>query len=1044
MLILHCGLENDKIYLWGECSFEHRKFSHLSNNETERAPRHPWGADSRELRAALKEAAIRHGRKSSSEETAEIFLLLPSRGGLPVPSNPILGDAASDGPITAASYSTEAVVLSFDEFMELIRLYRESDERLSIPGVLFGDDIKYLCRAAEYTAALVQRGSYMPDMKREEAGYVSQWRPMILAKYQDEFTAFASAMPALLCGLSASAPFTAPRGRRAAAFSLLESLLDMMIRASQSQAAERGRKVNAGNPHEIWLRSLIWQKAPLLKWDEEMTSLYPQIRAWADSLKAVTAQPWRLFMRLEEPYEPEGELDGDAPKSKRKQKPKEKEWILSWHLQSTQDPTLIIPAERVWSPTEAERRWFEHTQTNPRRYMLQILGQTAARVPAIAASLDAPYPCECRLSLDELFDFLENHLPAVMDEGIQVQFPSAWGDLSGRPKLSLKATLSDPASFSAQGQIKLTDMLDVDWSVALGGDTLTADELEMLTELKTPLTNIRGRWVILYRDEIEKITSALKKLPEKMERKEALLSSLREEHNDAPISEVTGSPWLASVRSMLTGAAPLEEMEPPDGFVGTLRPYQGKGLAWLARLVKMGMGACLADDMGLGKTVQTLALIKKLRAMGEKRPVLLICPTSVMENWRRETQKFVPGMETLLHHGQKRNKKEAFTAEALADTIVISSYSLLYRDNTLFSKVDWAGVILDEAQNIKNPDTCQSRAARSIRADWHIALTGTPVENHVGDMWSLMEFLMPGLMPNRARFSREILRPVQAGEKKAMDKVRRLTAPFILRRLKTEKEIISDLPEKIETKEFCPLSREQATLYSTVTTALARSLSGAEGIQRKGIVLGAITALKQICDHPLLYIKDKSEYDNRSGKMARLSELAEEMLAAGDRALIFTQYAEMGALLKKFLQETFGREALFLHGGVPREKRAEMVRRFQEDEDAPPFFVLSLKAGGTGLNLTRANHVIMFDRWWNPAVEQQAVDRAYRIGQENNVQVHYFCCRGTLEEKIEKLIESKKELAQMLVGTGESWLTEISDSDLHELFSLDKDAVENL
>ena len=573
---------------------------------------------------------------------------------------------------------------------------------------------------------------------------------------------------------------------------------------------------------------------------------------------------------------------------------------------------------------------------------------------------------------------------------------------------------------------------------------VTQEELATLAELKTPLTNLRGRWVIIYRDEVEKITAALKKMPQKIERREALLSSLRQDYNDAPLSAVTGSPWIDSVRALLSGSAPLEEMDAPEGFCGRLRPYQAKGLAWLVRLIRLGMGACLADDMGLGKTVQTLALIKNLRVRGEKRPILLICPTSVMENWRRETEKFTPGTKTLIHHGIKRSRGNIFTDGGLEETLVISSYSLLHRDSALFSKIEWAGVILDEAQNIKNPDTYQSRAARSLKADWHIALTGTPVENHVGDMWSLMEFLMPGLMPNRARFAREILRPVQAGEKKAMDRVRRMTAPFILRRLKTDKEIIDDLPEKIETKEFCTLSREQASLYSAVTTALAQELEGAEGIKRKGVVLGAITALKQICDHPLLYVKDKSDYKNRSGKMARLAEIAEEMLAAGDRALIFTQYAEMGAILKKFLQEMFGREALFLHGGVPREKRDEMVRRFQEDENAPPFFILSLKAGGTGLNLTRANHVVMFDRWWNPAVEQQAVDRAYRIGQRSNVQVHYFCCRGTLEEKIEALIESKKELASMLVGTGESWLTEMSDSDLYELFSLEKEAVESI
>ena len=398
----------------------------------------------------------------------------------------------------------------------------------------------------------------------------------------------------------------------------------------------------------------------------------------------------------------------------------------------------------------------------------------------------------------------------------------------------------------------------------------------------------------------------------------------------------------------------------------------------------------------------------------------------------------------LIHHGAKRLKGGEFAQKAAGSAVVLSSYALLHRDNTLFSGVSWAGVVLDEAQNIKNPDTRQARAARSLTADWRFALTGTPVENHVGDMWSLMEFLVPGLLPNKTKFSRDFLRPIQAGDAKAMEKIKKMTGPFILRRLKTDKDIISDLPEKIESQEFCPLSREQASLYGAVLSSLDEEISGSEGIRRKGLVLAAITSLKQICDHPALYLKDNSEIEGRSGKLARLAEIAEEMLSAGDRTLIFTQYAEMGALLKKFLQETFGRETLFLHGSVPREKRDEMVRRFQESSDAPPFFVLSLKAGGTGLNLTGANHVVMFDRWWNPAVEQQAVDRAYRIGQTSSVQVHYFCCRGTLEEKIEALIASKKHVADAVVSTGEQWLTEFSDDELHELFSLGRDAVEDL
>ena len=398
----------------------------------------------------------------------------------------------------------------------------------------------------------------------------------------------------------------------------------------------------------------------------------------------------------------------------------------------------------------------------------------------------------------------------------------------------------------------------------------------------------------------------------------------------------------------------------------------------------------------------------------------------------------------LIHHGTKRLKGDKFLDEASESVIVLSSYALLFRDNTLLAEMSWCGVILDEAQNIKNPDTRQSRAARAVPADWHLALTGTPVENHVGDIWSIMEFLLPGLLPNRTRFSRDFIRPIQAGEVKAMEKVKKMTGPFILRRLKTDINIISDLPKKIETQVFCPLGREQATLYNAVLRSLEDEISEAEGIQRKGLVLAAITSLKQVCDHPALYLKDRSELEGRSGKLARLAEIAEEMLAAGDRALIFTQYAEMGMMLKRFLQETFGKEVLFLHGGVDRKKRDEMVQRFQNSDNPPPFFVLSLKAGGTGLNLTGANHVVMFDRWWNPAVEQQAVDRAYRIGQKSSVQVHYFCCKGTLEEKIEAIIESKRHVADAVVGSGENWISDLSDEDLRELFALSRDAVEDI
>ncbi len=1029
MLIIHASYSKSNFYLWGEISFTAEDIIPVTGTDTETPQIHPWGAEEHLINEALKLAGIRRARKGSQKKTVTAYLSLPSRGRIPIPSSPLLGEISPlEGTVSLGRYSVKAIPLSYDELAAIYEFLNNEEEKLSVPGMIFADDVKFLTKSLEYAAIMACRGTYYPYMECEEGSYFSRWKPLHLMKYQEETSVYEKSLPNVMRTFSLS-PEDFFADRRELAFDILESLLDNMVRSVQSSSGAKGRKVDGANTHDLWLRSLIWPQAPLDSWADEMESLHAQIISWSESLKTVTGQPWRLFMRLEEPDKEDGE---------------DKSWILSWHLQSVSDPSLIIPAAKVWAPEEAERSWFCKIGSNPRRYLLEILGHLASIVPAIAGSLESPYPTECALNIEELFDFLQNHVPALIDQGIQIHFPSSWGSLSDRPRLAVKGTLHDSEAFSVGSRLSLGDLMEVDWSVSLGEDVLTEEELVLLTELKAPLANIRGRWVLLYKDEIEKIIEGMKTLPKKINRREALLASFSEGRGDIPISNITGSKWLDSIRNILTGREEMEEIPQPEGFNGTLRPYQSKGLSWMSWLTKFGLGGCLADDMGLGKTVQTLAMIQTMRIKGERRPVLLVCPTSVIENWRRETEKFLPGTNVLIHHGMKRLKGSKLLTAAKESALVISSYSLIHRDNAQLCEIPWCGVILDEAQNIKNPDTRQSRAARSIPADWHLALTGTPVENHVGDMWSIMEFILPGLLPNKTRFAREFLRPIQAGEAGAMQKIRRMTAPFILRRLKTDKSIISDLPEKIESHVFCSLGKEQASLYSAVIASLDEKIGDSEGIQRKGVVLAAVTALKQICNHPALYLKDESEIRDRSGKLVRLTEIAEEMLAAGDRALIFTQYASMGEILKKFLQETFGREVLFLHGGIPREKRDEMVQKFQGSDNPPPFFVLSLKAGGTGLNLTGANHVIMFDRWWNPAVEQQAVDRAYRIGQKNRVQVHYFCCRGTLEEKIEALIASKRAIADSVVGTGENWLTELSDEELRKLFTLSADAVEDI
>ena len=446
--------------------------------------------------------------------------------------------------------------------------------------------------------------------------------------------------------------------------------------------------------------------------------------------------------------------------------------------------------------------------------------------------------------------------------------------------------------------------------------------------------------------------------------------------------------------------------------------------------------------MGLGKTVQTLALIQRDWQTGNRRPVLLVCPTTVMNNWRKEASRFTPELPVLVHHGSDRNRGNTFRKQAERHALVISSYGLLHRDIDLFTKTEWGGIVLDEAQNVKNHRTKQSMAARSIRSDYRIALTGTPVENSVGDLWSIMEFLNPGLLGTQSEFRRNFLVPIQSGhDVDATERLKRITGPFVLRRSKSDRSIIADLPEKWESRVYCSLTREQASLYAAVLREMEEVLADADGIERRGLVLGTISKLKQVCNHPAQFLGDHSSIADRSGKIERLTEILEEILSTGDRVLIFSQFAEMGHIIQRHVQETFGMEASFLHGGVSKSRRDRMVERFQEESEGPRVFVLSLKAGGTGLNLTRANHVFHYDRWWNPAVENQATDRVFRIGQERNVQVHKFICAGTLEDSIDEMIQRKVEVAERVVGSGENWLTELSNEDLVEVLALSADAV---
>ncbi|MFC7613835.1 DEAD/DEAH box helicase [Actinokineospora soli] len=630
--------------------------------------------------------------------------------------------------------------------------------------------------------------------------------------------------------------------------------------------------------------------------------------------------------------------------------------------------------------------------------------------------------------------------PELDQAGFGVLLPSWWQTEAA--EVGLRLTTSSPTQpgvVSGQQAMGRDELVDYRWDMAVGDSTLTPAELDALAKAKVPLVRVRGRWVHLDQRRLAAGLEFLRRSAEGSTSAGNILALAALPADDpllpAPVVGIDGDGWVAD---LLNGRmeARLEPVKAPPGFGADLRPYQQRGLAWMAFLDRLGLGACLADDMGLGKTVQLLALEAMARVDGPRPPTLLVCPMSLVGNWQREAAKFAPDLRVHVHHGTDRGK----LADADAD-LVITTYNLLARDSARFAEREWDRVVLDEAQNIKNSASRQSRAARAVPARHRIALTGTPVENRLAELWSIMDFANPGLLGSVHKFRARFAVPIERyGDEDAATRLRRVTGPFVLRRVKTDPSIISDLPEKVEMKQLCNLTAEQASLYQAVVDDMMGKVEESEGVQRKGLVLSTITRLKQVCNHPAQFLGDGSRIAGRSGKLARLEETLEEVLADGDRALVFTQFAAFGGMLVPHLAARFDTEVLFLHGGTPKARRDAMVERFQSG-DGPSIFLLSLKAGGTGLTLTAANHVIHLDRWWNPAVEDQATDRAFRIGQRRDVQVRKLMCIGTLEEKIDAMIERKKALARLAVGAGEDWLTELTTDELREVVTLSAEAV---
>ena len=639
-------------------------------------------------------------------------------------------------------------------------------------------------------------------------------------------------------------------------------------------------------------------------------------------------------------------------------------------------------------------------------------------------------------------------VPQLESAGVVIRMPAAWrANRPPRPQVTAQIGGKPPAGLGQNA------LLDFRMEVTLDGERLTAAEIAELLAKSEGLALVRGRWVEVDRERLSRMMEHFREVERTAAEnglgfREAmrLLAGADVADADTPAaayaewSQVVAGPWLAETLKGLRSPEGLARIDPGAALHGTLRPYQQVGVRWLYLLAKLGLGACLADDMGLGKTIQVLALLLVLKGQtnGQQQPSLLVAPASLLANWASELERFAPGLKALIAHPSALPAADLKTLgpDRLPEVdLVITSYGSLLRVPWL-AEVAWRLVVLDEAQAIKNPDAKQTRIAKGLHGRARFALTGTPIENRLGDLWSIFDFVNPGLLGSSKEFTRFVKRLADRPHN-SYGPLRELVRPYILRRLKTDKTVIRDLPDKTEVKAFCQLSRKQAALYEQAVKELAAQLADAEGIRRKGLVLSFLMRFKQICNHPSQWLGDGSWSEDDSGKWARLRDIAEVIAAKQEKVLVFTQFREVIAPLATFLGSVFGRPGLVLHGETEVKKRQEVVRRFQEDE-AAGFFVLSLKAGGAGLNLTAASHVVHFDRWWNPAVENQATDRAFRIGQTKNVLVHKFVCRGTVEEKIDQLIESKRQLSQdLLEGGADLLLTELKDEELLKLVALD-------
>ncbi|WP_439381029.1 DEAD/DEAH box helicase [Amycolatopsis lexingtonensis] len=979
----------------------------------------PAGTSSRPSRIALS-----HPFAISSASLTELHpgkptsvtLLLPSRANRPFASAEPGGKRRGAAP-SLRPWSVPALVVDAAELDDL-------DDSAS-----YGASVTHLRAVARLAADLVRRGRVLPTLLRRGDAAEARWRPVLQGVDFVAFDALVAAMPPV--GRAEQiAPLTGP-SPRALVTDALHVLVDAAVRDRLARADPpvdlRGGRGAAG----VWLAALSGGDPRVELPLEELGVLADAVAKW-DGVADTDVVDGRACFRLAEV----GTLRRPAEDDPDDQTGDGTKWQLQFLLRSTADPSLLLSAGQIWSG-EANG-----LVRDPKGLLLAELGRAALVEPVLAPAVRRTRPAEYDLTVEEAEQFLTSGATRLVEAGFEVQLPATW---DGRRRLALRLSVSSTPSEQVvtRSRVGRDELAAFRWSIAVGDAELGEEELAKLVAAKTPLVRLRGRWISV---DPERLRAGLEYLRRDPHRRPTAAELLELVHltpeTPLPVAGVSADGWVGDVLAGRVQQA-LRPVELPSSFRATLRPYQQRGVAWLAFMSALGLGACLADDMGLGKTVQTLALEALERADGDRGPTLVLCPMSLVGMWQREAAQFAPGLRVHAHHGSARSHGDALAERVAAADLVVTTYATAARDAGELETFGWRRLVLDEAHAIKNADTATAKAVRRFTAEHRLALTGTPVENRLADLWSVLDLLNPGLLGSRFEFRQRFAVPIERrGDAATAAELRRLTQPYLLRRVKTDPVIVPELPEKIEIRQEYRLTREQGTLYRAIVDEMMTKIENSQGIKRRGNILAAITKLKQVCNHPAHLLHDGSPIGRRSGKVSRLEEILAEILASGDRVLCFTQYTEFGHLLVPHLTDRLGAEVAFLHGSLAKGARDAIVDRFQAG-DGPRILLLSLKAGGSGLTLTAASQVLHLDRWWNPAVENQATDRAFRIGQGRTVQVRKFLCPGTIDERIDTLITRKRALAGMVVGEGESWLTELSTDALRGMLTLGEDAIDD-